>query len=65
MDPTNGRTLLTAGVDVGSSAIKVALMRHPDGAPAEVLALASERSTTSPRPATATRCRSGPATSTA
>ena len=43
MDPTNGRPLLTAGVDVGSSAIKVALMRHPDGAPAETLAVAGER----------------------
>ncbi len=31
MTVNHGRTLTTAGVDAGSSAIKVALMRHPDG----------------------------------
>jgi benzoyl-CoA reductase subunit D len=35
--------LLTAGVDVGSSSIKVAVMRHPPGARPETLALASDR----------------------
>ena len=39
----NGRALVTAGIDVGSSSIKVALMRHPQGARAEVLATSAER----------------------
>ncbi len=39
----SAQELLTAGVDVGSSSIKVALARVRDGAPATVLATAAER----------------------
>jgi benzoyl-CoA reductase subunit D len=35
--------LLTAGIDAGSSAIKVAILRHPAGQPPELLASRAER----------------------
>ena len=35
--------LHTAGVDVGSSSVKVAVLRHPEGGKAEVLATATEK----------------------
>jgi len=35
--------LITAGVDVGSSAVKVAIVRHPDGAPPQVIVLSTGR----------------------
>jgi benzoyl-CoA reductase subunit D len=35
--------LITAGIDVGSSAVKVAIVRHPDGAPPQVVVLATGR----------------------
>ena len=35
--------LMTAGVDVGSSAVKVAIVRHPDGAPPQVIVLGTGR----------------------
>lgn len=40
---TDDRTLLTAGIDAGSSSIKVAIIRNPSGKPPEVLARRSER----------------------
>jgi benzoyl-CoA reductase subunit D len=43
MTPTRDTTLLTAGIDAGSSAIKAVVMKHPPGGPAEVLAACSER----------------------
>jgi len=43
MSQTYGNTLLTAGIDVGSSAIKVVVMRCAEDAPPEVLATTGER----------------------
>lgn len=43
MHATADATLLTAGIDVGSSSIKVALVRSPAAGPPDVLATAAER----------------------
>jgi benzoyl-CoA reductase subunit D len=43
MSEPETRTLMTAGVDAGSSAIKVALMRNAFDSPGEILALRTER----------------------
>ena len=43
MTPPRTPTLLTAGIDVGSSAVKVAIARHPEGGPPEIVALEGDR----------------------
>jgi len=43
MDVTSAKALATAGIDVGSSAIKVAVMRHPTAGRPEVAAQRIER----------------------
>jgi len=35
--------LITAGIDVGSSAVKVAIVRHPDGAPPRIIVVSTGR----------------------
>jgi len=42
-EPASGEALITAGVDVGTSAVKVALLRTGEGEAAEVLGLRQDR----------------------